>query len=139
MKTYLTNQTFLRIETDQEVIATLERKGWVNNPPPPYDPATQTATFDGEWHITTNPLPTYTAQQWLEKEGYNATGLVTLLNLEAELNAKGKVSPKLNAVKLWTNGILAEYVQSNQPKTDWGQPPFTFNQTVVEAYNELAT
>jgi hypothetical protein len=137
MKTYLTLGNQLRIETDPEIIATLERKGWVNNPPPAHDPETQTATFDGEWHITTNPLPTYTAEAWLSKEGYGAVQLVTLLNLEAELTARALVSPKLDAVKDWTNAILGEYVQSNQPKEDWGAAPFSFNETVVEAYSLL--
>jgi hypothetical protein len=49
----------------------------------------------------------------------------------------GKVSPKLDAVKLWTNMILAEYVQSDTPKEDWGTPPFSFSETVTEAFNIL--
>jgi hypothetical protein len=63
--------------------------------------------------------------------------LVTLLNLEAELTARALVSPKLDSVKDWTNAVLGEYVQSNQPKEDWGAAPFSFNETVVEAYSLL--
>jgi hypothetical protein len=33
--------------------------------------------------------------------------------------------------------ILAEYVQNNEPKEDWGIPPFSFSETVTEAFNIL--
>lgn len=55
----------------------------------------------------------------------------------AQLQAAGKVSEKLNAVKAWTNTILAEYVQSAEPKEDWGVAPFLFNDTVAEAFSVL--
>lgn len=41
MPTYLTFECQLRTETDPDVIANLERKGWVVTVPPSYDPATQ--------------------------------------------------------------------------------------------------
>jgi hypothetical protein len=62
---------------------------------------------------------------------------IAILDLAAQLQAAGKVSEKLNAVKGWTNAILAEYVQSAEPKEDWGAAPFSFNETVIEAYHEL--
>jgi hypothetical protein len=89
----------------------------------------------GYWIIP--PAPTYTANAWLEKEGYGPTQLVTLLDLAAQLQAAGKMSEKLNAVKAWTNTILAEYVQSPAPKEDWGAAPFLFNDTVAEAFSVL--
>ena len=39
--THLTYETQTRIETDGSIIANLVRKGWVENPPPPYNSATQ--------------------------------------------------------------------------------------------------
>ena len=41
MLTYLTLDCELRAETDPQTIANLERKGWVETPPPSYDPATE--------------------------------------------------------------------------------------------------
>ena len=79
----------------------------------------------------------YNAEEWLSKEGYGSTQLVTLLDLYAALSAAGKSSVKLNAVKTWTNAVLGEYVQNSQPKEDWGAAPYNFNETVVEAYQEL--
>jgi hypothetical protein len=121
MKTHLRYSDQTRTETDQSVIDNLVRKGW------------EIYTPDPEPVIP----PTYTADQWLSKEGYGPTQLVTLLDLAAQLQAAGKVSEKLNAVKAWTNTILAEYVQSPEPKENWGVAPFSFNETVIEAYHEL--
>ena len=48
--TYLTYDKQLRAEIDSEIISTLLRKGWVEAPQPPYDPATQTCQWiDGAW------------------------------------------------------------------------------------------
>jgi hypothetical protein len=101
----------------------------------PPAPSPNAVWENGQWVIP--PAPTYTANAWLEKEGYGPTQLVTLLDLTAQLQAAGKVSPKLDTVKLWTNMILAEYVQSDTPKEDWGNPPFSFSETVTEAFNIL--
>ena len=138
MKTYLTLDKELRSEADPAIIANLERKGWVPAPQPAYDPTSQQCEWvDGAWVVTPIPPTLYTADQWLAKEGYGPTQLVTLLDLAAQLQAAGKVSEKLNAVKAWTNTILAEYVQSAEPKEDWGVAPFSFNDTVIDAFQQL--
>jgi hypothetical protein len=138
MKTYLTLDKQLRSETDPAIIANLERKGWVPAPQPAYDPATQQCEWvDGAWVVTPIPPTLYTAEQWLAKEGYGPTQLVTLLDLYAALSAAGKTSAKLNAVKAWTNSVLGEYVQNSQPKSDWGAAPFSFNETVTQAVEIL--
>lgn len=138
MKTYLALNTQLRAETDPLIIANLQRKGWIPAPQPSFDPQTQQCEWvDGAWVVSTIPPVLYTAEQWLDQEGYGATQLVTLLDLYAALSAAGKSSVKLNAVKVWTNTILGEYVQNSQPKEDWGVAPYNFNETVVEAYQEL--
>lgn len=135
MKTYLTLDKQLRSETDPAIIANLERKGWVPAPQPAYDPATQQCEWvDGAWVVTPIPPTLYTAEQWLAKEGYGATQLVTLLNLEAQLAAAAKTSPALTAVKAWTNNLLAAFVADPAPRADWPPAPHTFAATVTEAY-----
>jgi hypothetical protein len=138
MPNYYDKTTFERKDIAQETINL-----WVetNNPKlgeyelTPPQPTPDATWGPGYWII---PAPaTYTANAWLEKEGYGPTQLVTLLDLTAQLQAAGKVSQKLNAVKMWTNTILAEYVQSDIPKEDWGNPPFSFSETVTEAFNIL--
>jgi uncharacterized protein (DUF3820 family) len=138
MPNYYDKTTFERKDIAQETINL-----WVETSNPklgeyeltPPQPTPDATWGPGYWII---PAPaTYTANAWLEKEGYGPTQLVTLLDLTAQLQTAGKVSPKLDAVKLWTNMILAEYVQSDTPKEDWGNPPFSFSETVTEAFNIL--
>jgi hypothetical protein len=138
MPNYYNKTTFERKDIAQETIDL-----WVETSNPklgeyeltPPQPTPDATWGPGYWII---PAPaTYTANAWLEKEGYGPTQLVTLLDLTAQLQVAGKVSPKLDAVRLWTNMILAEYVQNNQPKEDWGIPPFSFSETVTEAFNIL--
>lgn len=134
MKTYLTNLTYLRIETDPTAITTLERKGWVVNPPPPYDPETQSATFDGEWHIVDNPIPEYTAEQWLDNQGFGSSRQPTLIYLKLQLDAANKTSTKLNTIQGFLNQILAEFVQDTTAlRSDWTPAPYTFEETVQQA------
>lgn len=56
--TYLTYDKQLRAETDPQVIATLVRKGWVEAPQPPYDPAAETCQWiDGAWVVAPIVVP----------------------------------------------------------------------------------
>lgn len=134
MKTYLTLDKQLRAETDPAIITNLERKGWVPAPQPDYDPATQQCEWiDGMWVVSPIPPILYTAEQWLNKEGYNSTALVTLLDLNGQLIAAGKSSPKLTAVKSWTDGMIASYAADPAPKSDWTNAPYGFTETTQEA------
>ena len=101
----------------------------------PSKPSPDAVWNNGQWVIP--PPPTYTAEQWLTKEGYGATQLVTLLDLYATLIGQGKSSPKLSAVKAWTNATLGDYLKGNQPKANWVAAPFSFNETVIEVYQKL--
>lgn len=138
MPNYYNKTTFERKDIAQELIdlwteTSNPKLGEYELTPPAPSP---NAVWDnGQWVI---PAPaTYTAEAWLNKEGYGPTQLVTLLDLYATLVSSGKSSPKLNAVKVWTNSILGEYVMNPQSKEDWGSAPYTFQETVIEAYQEL--
>jgi hypothetical protein len=74
--TYLTYDKQLRSETDPEIIATLVRKGWVEVPKPPYDPATETCQWvDGAWVVApiVVPVPTQVAM-WALRESVMFAG-----------------------------------------------------------------
>jgi hypothetical protein len=121
MKTHLRYDNQTRTESDQSVIDTLVRKGWEVYEPEP---------------VVEVP-PTFTANAWLEKEGYGPTQLITLLDLQGKLIAAGKASQKLNSVRAWTDGILASFVQDESPRSDWGSAPFVFSETVIDAFQQL--
>lgn len=140
MKTYLALNTQLRAETDPLIIANLQRKGWIPAPQPSFEPQTQQCEWvDGAWIVSTIPPVLYTAEQWLEKEGYNSTAIVTLLDLNGKLIAAGKSSVKLNAVKNWTDGMIASYAADPSPKSDWTNAPYGFTETAKEVVQILGS
>lgn len=57
MATYLTLDCALRSEDDPQIIANLERKGWVVTVSPPYDPATEQAPVWENCGWVVKPLP----------------------------------------------------------------------------------
>jgi hypothetical protein len=57
MPTYLVLDCQLRVETDPQTIANLERKGWVETPPPSYDPATEQAPVWENCGWVVKPIP----------------------------------------------------------------------------------
>ena len=58
---------------------------------------------------------------------------MTLLDLSGQLIAAGKSSPKLTAVKGWTDGMIAAYAADQAPRSDWTNAPFGFTETTQEA------
>lgn len=79
----------------------------------------------------------FTAEEWLQNQGYSSMRLVTLLDLENQLASVLGSSPKLTAVRTWINGILATFIQNPAPRADWPAAPFTFEETTQEAWLAL--
>jgi len=73
---YLSYLSQLRSETDPQIIATLLRKGWVEAPPPPYDPATETCQWvDGAWVVAPIVIPVPTeVPMWALRESVMSAG-----------------------------------------------------------------
>jgi hypothetical protein len=114
MKTHLRYSDQTRTESDQGVIETLVRKGWEVYAPEP-EPII---------------LPTYSAESWLEHEGYGAMRLLGLLDLEVQFMQAGAIPSKMKAVRAWINTIRAGY---SMERSDWPNAPHTFEQTMQEA------
>ena len=138
MPNYYNKTNFERKDIAQETIDLWES---TSNPKldeytlTPAKPSENATWGPGYWIIP--PAPTYTANAWLEKEGYGPTQLITLLDLQGKLIAAGKASQKLNSVRAWTDGILASFVQDDSPRSDWGSAPFAFSETVIDAFQQL--
>jgi hypothetical protein len=84
-------------------------------------------------------LEMYTAEEWLDAQGYSSIRLITLLDLENKLTALNKDSEKLSSVRDWINQILSYFVQSSTSRSDWVPAPFSFEDTVQEVFNEINT
>jgi len=98
-----TNPSDLR-DLPQSLIDTWES---VNNPKlqewviAPAKPSPDAVWDNGHWVIP--PPPSWTAEEWLNKEGYNSTALVTLLDLNGKLIAAGKSSVNQIGLMLHTD------------------------------------
>lgn len=80
----------------------------------------------------------YTAEEWINNQGYSSLRLISLLDLEAKLTAASKTAAKLQAVRNWIDSVLSSYVQNPSPKLAWSPAPYTFEETIQEAYQVLA-
>lgn len=135
MTTYLTLDGQLRAETDAEIIANLRRKGWQDAPAKPSDDA---VWQDGAWVVP--PAPTFTADQWVDAQGYDGKRPTTCLYLLLQLQAAGKSSPKLAAVQAWMDGMIAAGVTNpNEARSDWPVAPYSFQEASGEALAVLQT
>lgn len=86
-----------------------------------------------ELQIASRPKPPVTAERHIEREGYPAIRLVTLMDLESKLAQVGKTSAKLTAVRGWLDTILGAFAANPEPRNDWPKAPFGFEETVQEA------
>lgn len=80
--TYLTYDKQLRSEDNPQVIATLKRKGWVEAPQPPYDPATQTCQWiNGAWVVAPIVIPVPTeVPMWALREALEEQNQLTVVD-----------------------------------------------------------
>jgi hypothetical protein len=88
----------------------------------------EAAWANGKWMIP--QASTYSAESWLEHEGYGAMRLLGLLDLEVQFMQAGAIPPKMQAVRAWINTIRAGY---STERSDWPNAPHTFEQTMQEA------
>jgi hypothetical protein len=90
-----------------------------------------------EQQIAALPKPAITAEKHIDREGFSAIRLVTLLDLESKLAQAGKTSAKLTAVRSWLDLILGAFAANPDPRNDWPKAPFGFEETVQEAASKL--
>jgi hypothetical protein len=88
--------------------------------------------------IAARPRPAISAERHIERQGYPAMRLVTLMDLEGKLSASGLTAPKLVAVRGWLDTVLATFAANPEPRNDWASAPYGFEETVAEAVGILA-
>jgi hypothetical protein len=86
-----------------------------------------------EQQIAARPRPAISAERHIERQGYPAMRLVTLMDLEGKLAAAGLTAPKLVAVRGWLDTVLATFAANPEPRNDWALAPYGFEETVAEA------
>ena len=109
--TYLTYDKQLRSETDPQVISNLVRKGWVEAPQPPYDPATETCQWvDGAWVVApiVIPVPSQVAM-WALRESVMFAG-----EMSAITNALNSLPEPEKAIA-WNRWEYKESIVRNSP------------------------
>jgi hypothetical protein len=120
--TYLRYDNATRTETDETVIATLVRKGWeVFTPEPVVE------------------VPTFTAAEWVDAQGFAGNRSTTMLYLKLKLDAAQLTSAKLAAVQGWLDAmIVAGVTAPDEKRSDYPAAPFSFEKASAEALSVLA-
>jgi hypothetical protein len=84
------------------------------------------------------PPPTLTAEEFLASVGLAGDRQPTLLYLRLNLQAAGKTSPELDQLEAYLSGILATFAADPSPRSDWPQPPISFEAAVQSAMSVLS-
>jgi hypothetical protein len=87
--------------------------------------------------VAARPKPAITAEKHIEREGFPAIRLVTLMDLEGKLAEAGKTSAKLVAVRSWLDAVLGAFAANPEPSNQWPKAPFGFEETVQDAASKL--
>lgn len=107
---------------------------WVLQPDKPSEDAIWS---NGSW-IIPEP-PTYTAEDWIQDQGFTSLQIQALTRLEANILNSGKVlGPIMVAVKSWLEGIMFESALNPVPKNNWPLAPATYIQASQEAAQTLS-
>jgi hypothetical protein len=111
-----------------------KRFDWAEQPEAPSADAVWT---DGAWIVP--PMPTYTADEWVDAQGFTGKRPTTLLYLKLKLDAAQLTSAKLAAVQGWLDGmIVAGVTAPDEKRSDYPVAPFSFEEASAEALSVLA-
>lgn len=90
------------------------------------------ATFSSDY------ADTWTAEGWLDAQGYGGARPTTLLYLKLQLQAANKTSAKLTAAQSWLDGIISIGAQDPDAQhADLPAAPFAFAEVVQDALAQL--
>ena len=102
----------------------------------PAAPSADAVWTDGAWIVP--PLPTYTADEWVDAQGFADKRPTTLLYLKLKLDAAQLTSAKLAAVQGWLDAmIVAGVTAPDEKRSDYSVAPFSFEEASGEALQTL--
>ena len=111
-----------------------KRFDWAVQSAPPSVDAVWT---DGAWIVP--PLPTFTADEWVDAQGFAGKRPTTLLYLKLKLDAAQLTSAKLAAVQGWLDAmIVAGVTAPYEKRSDYPAAPYSFEEASAEALSVLA-
>jgi hypothetical protein len=111
-----------------------KRFDWAVQSAPPSVDAVWT---DGAWIVP--PLPTFTADEWVDAQGFAGKRPTTLLYLKLKLDAAQLTSAKLAAVQGWLDAmIVAGVTAPDEKRNDYPAAPYLFEEASAEALAVLA-
>lgn len=111
-----------------------KRFDWAVQSAPPSVDAVWT---DGAWIVP--PLPTFTADEWVDAQGFAGKRPTTLLYLKLKLDAAQLTSAKLAAVQGWLDAmIVAGVTAPDEKRNDYPAAPYLFEEASTEALSVLA-
>jgi hypothetical protein len=97
---------------------------------------------DANYVIPPPPTPyvqTYTADEWVDAQGFAGKRPTTLLYLKLKLDAAQLTSAKLAAVQGWLDGmIVAGVTAPDERRSDYPAAPFSFEEASAQALSVLA-
>jgi hypothetical protein len=103
----------------------------------PAAPSADAVWTDGAWIVP--PLPTFTADEWVDTQGFSGKRPTTLLYLKLKLDAAQLTSAKLAAVQGWLDAmIVAGVTAPDEKRSDYPAAPYLFEEASAEALSVLA-
>jgi hypothetical protein len=94
--------------------------------------------INGSW-TELNP-PTYSAEDWIQEQGFTSLQIQALTRLEANILNSGKALGSIMiAVKSWLEGIMFESALNPESKSNWPVAPATYIQASQEAAQTLSS
>jgi hypothetical protein len=132
-------QSYAILDINGKVINFCLWDGDLNNwQPPENTTAILTSELPENWQsVNSVTEKLFSAEEWLNAQGYSSIRLVTLLDLENKLKELNKSSQKLTDIRTWIDFILLSFIQNNEPKNDWQPAPHLFEDTVQDVFNVL--
>jgi hypothetical protein len=100
-------------------------------------PSADAVWQDGAWVVP--PVPAYTADEWVDAQGFAGKRPTTLLYLKLKLDAAQLTSAKLAAVQGWLDAmIVAGVTAPDEKRSDYPAAPYLFEEASAEALSVLA-